>query len=283
MSIEKRNELRARYGTMPPAASATPVQPVEPAIDAPPAGTGLALERAFVVTAESGRTVITAPVRQVAAANDGFMYLNGRFVEADTPNGNNALWTTQDLELGQPTVAGGPLNWLHQERKIIGTLLDGTLVESDREAAGGGGIGNHIVSNAVLWEFLFPQEALSVQRAAEQDSLFFSMECLSREVMCVSGCGESFSYADYNANRACAHLRERSNVRRFVDPLFLGGAIIVPPVQPGWSRANVDVLGKEDLRQAAALTERYDLTTEGLSKGDAEAMVGQILAWANRA
>lgn len=343
MSIDLRDHLRAKYGTPREPSSSTPVESTV---------TDLAEHRAFAFQSEAGRTVITAPLREVALKNDGFMYLHGRFVEADTPNGNGALWTTEDLQLGASTVAGGPLNWLHDERKIIGTLLAADLVYTREEArdystdkrkkmASGGKamsdgsfpianaqdlanairlagnakdpaaarrhiikraralglsdripdswrekaaleIGNHIASTAAVWRFLFPEEARTIERAAEDAGLFYSMECVSRQVACVDspgrpGCGEVFPYADYDAKRTCAHLNERSAIRRFVDPIFLGGAVIVPPVRPGWANAEVDVI-----RQAAALTEEHDLAAGGLSRDVAGQMTAQILMWANR-
>lgn len=268
--IETRNKLRERYGSFTPAPEPDLVIPED-----------VTPERAFVIHAESGRTVISAPLREIASKNVGFTYLRGRFVEADTPNDNGALWTTEDLQLGEGSVAGGPLNWLHQDHKIIGTLLDGELV-SGREAAAQG-VGNHIVSHAAVWRFLFPQEADTIERAAANGGAFYSMECLSRQVACVDtpgrpGCGEVFTYQDYDAKRACAHLNARSSVRRFIDPLFLGGAIIVPPVQPGWAKAEVDVV-----RQAAALAEEHHLADEGgLNRQQAESLATAILSWANR-
>lgn len=269
--LDLRDELRARYGSKPIKGNLPPI------VDEPPVT--VEVERAFVVEGQ-GRTVITAPLREIASKNAGFTYLRGRFVEADTPNGNGAMWTTKDLELGAPTVAGGPLNWLHQETKIIGSLLDGHLV-AGREAAAEG-IGNHIVSDAAVWRFLFPRETDTIERASKDHGVFYSMECLSREVQCVDtpgrpGCGETFGYEAYDAKRACAHLNERSSIRRFVDPLFLGGAIIVPPVKPGWDKAEVEVM-----RQAAALNEEHNLDGDGLSRVQAESLAGAILTWANR-
>lgn len=268
--MTSRAELRKRY--LPAAKTPTPVEVEnEPEV-----------ERAFVLHAESGRTIITAPVRETAAVNKGFLYLNGRFVEADTPNRNGAMWTSDDLELAQGTVAGGPLNWLHNETHIIGTLLDGSFVSREAaEKAGATGVGNHITSTAAVWRFLFPREAELIQKASQDAQLYYSMECVSREVMCLDspgnpGCGETFEYADFLGKRACAHLNQRSSARRFVDPIFLGGAIIVPPVQPGWARADVEVL-----RQAAEYAEEHSL--EGaLSRPQAEALVERVLLWANR-
>ena len=119
--LDLRDQLRLRYGANP-----LPLVRVDPPVE---------LERAFVTHADSGRTVITAPIREVAHANVGFTYLRGRFVEADHANDNGAMWTTEDLQMGGPTVAGGPLNWLHDDRKIIGALLHGELVYGGTEEA----------------------------------------------------------------------------------------------------------------------------------------------------
>jgi hypothetical protein len=263
-----RDSLRQRYVR-------TPVAIADAAAASSCAPAPTTSERAFVLHAESGRTVITAPIREVASLNGAYTYLTGRLVGADTPNANGALWSSADLELGQNTVAGGPLNWLHDDQKIIGCLLDGEFTKADREGAAEG-IGNHIVSSSAVWRFLFQKETATIQSAAKNGELYYSMECVSREVACVDspgrpGCGAQFGYADYDAGNCCSHLRERSSIRRFVDPLFLGAAVIVPPVKPGWAQANVELA-----RQAAS-------QMEGQSHEDqARDVAAAILGWANR-
>lgn len=336
-----RNQLQLRYGSNP-----LPHIQVDPPVEA---------ERAFVTHADSGRTVITAPVREVAHANAGFTYLRGRFVEADHANDNGAMWTTEDLQMGGPTVAGGPLNWLHNDRIIIGSLLSGELVyggteaarkfsaDQRKKAAGQGhalsdgsfpiknaedlhnairlagkakdpakarahikkraaalGLsnlipdswksqksaldqtpGNHIVADAAVWRFLYPDQTAIIEKAAADGALYYSMECVSREVTCLDlpgrpGCGETFAYAAYDGGQTCHHLRERSSVRRLVDPVFLGGAVIVPPVLPGWKGAEATVL-----RDAAALTEANQLD-DTHTHDQAMALATAVLEWANR-
>lgn len=271
MSIDLRNRLRETYGTPP----STPVETPRPDSAEPER------ERAFVVHAKSGRTVITGPVREIALANAGFTYLRGRFVEADAPNLNGAMWTSDDLELGQTTVAGGPLNWLHDDHQIIGSLLDGRLVKAAREGAAHQP-SNHIETTAAVWRFLFPKQTNAIERAAKDNGLYFSMECISREVACIDapgrpGCGESFGYEAYDKGEVCQHLRERSSVRRFVDPIFLGGAVIVPPVKPGWANAEAEVV-----RQAAALSEAEHLAGDALTDKQATELAAAVLQWANR-
>lgn len=267
--LDRLYEFKDKYGTPSPAEPPTTV------------ATSVAPERAFV-TYGKGRTVITAPLRELAAVNEGFLYLNGRLVEADSPNDNGAMWTTEDLQIGEATVAGGPLNWLHDERIIVGCLMDGHLV-TGREAAAAGdesGIGNHITSTAAMWKFLYPRQADILEKAAADHQLYYSMECLSRVVACVdspgrAGCGEEFSYEQFDSKRACAHLNGRTSVTRFVDPWFLGAAVIVPPVQPGWAHADVEVV-----RAAAEQAEKANLVD--MNTDQARILAATIIEWANR-
>lgn len=280
MSVSKYDllqDLRGKYGMRPPRGAAADTVETYLSPQSQP-------ERAFVVET-NGKTVLTAPVREIAAVNQGFTYLRGRFVGADEPNRNGAMWSTADLELGAATVAGGPLNWIHDEMNIVGCLMDGNLVGAKEAAADGQSIGAHIVSTAALWRFLFPQQASVVEKAAADGDLYYSMECVSSEVACVDlpgrpGCGMKVPYVEYDQKSPgiCSHLRERSSVRQFVDPIFLGGAIIVPPVKPGWAHANVEVV-----RQAAALAEEQGLSDGHLSVQAAVDLATGVLAWANRA
>lgn len=244
----------------------------------------------FVVEGESGGLFLTGPAsvlgndsaaewEKASSANSNYMYLAGRFVEADNPNRNNAFWTTEDLELAQATVANGPLNWLHDERHIIGTLTDSQMVY--RETAGKD-VNNHIVAMSAVWKFIYPKEADIIEKASASRSLWYSMECISESVTCIdgpgrSGCGETFPYQTLQREPAkvCSHLRERSSIRRFNQPTFLGGAVIIPPVRPGWANADASVM-----RQAAEVAEHSRLS-DTLGRTDAEAMVAMVIAYAN--
>lgn len=266
---ELRDIYRERYVTSMPEAP----QPAADSLVVP--------EKAFVMTAETGRTFITAPLREISAANSGFTYLRGRMVGGDHPNANGAFWSAADLELGQKTVAGGPVNWLHDDTKIVGSLLDGQFVP-EREQADSGVHQPHIVSTAAIWKFLFPGEAAVIEQAAADGVLFQSMECVSRSVACMdgpnglSGCGAEFSYVDYNDGRTCEHLRQKSSMRRFVDPIFLGTAIIIPPTRPADSHASLEVM-----RQAAESVERAEFAPDGISAAQAQALAVTLLEWAN--
>ena len=165
---------------------------------------------------------------------------------------------------------------LDEERKVVGALAEARLIQ--REVAAQSGLGPHIQADAVLWRWLYPQEARAVERAAEEGKLWYSMECVSPEVACVgdNGCGAKVPYLDalQRSGEACSHMRERSAVRRFVDPIFQGGALILGGVKPGWANADVQVV-----REAAEMLESSKASIPGVTDAEAQGMVEQILAY----
>ena len=214
-------------------------------------------------------------LRSKAATASANMWITGRYVEADAPNRNAAYWSTADLEVGQPTVAHGPINWLHEERHIIGAIADSKLVLS-RESAAEGEVGNHIVALGAIWPFIYPEEARMIRDASESNQLWFSMECVSRAIACLADdCEVELPYGDYMRQKAsrCEHMNDGAP-RRFIDPVFEGAGIIVPPVRPGWARADARVL----MPQAAALAERQAAAFDGMETSSAEMLVAQLIA-----
>lgn len=276
-----RQRLEARYSVGRD--TTTPVLALPPADPA-------SLEQAFVVDGPD-RTVITGPAEvldpekaaaweKASVANPLFKYIQGNYVEADRPNRNNAFWTTADLEMGQASVAGGPLNWLHNDQKIIGAVLDSHLHYAP-EGAAAGGAGNHIKAIAAVWDFMYPAETRVIERAGRERVLWYSMECVSKTVTCTDapgrpGCGASFDWRTYKTEKAklCGHLQQNSSVRHLSDPTFLGGAVILPPVEPGWMGASASVMGTAGrIAEAASLENVMD-------REAAEAMVAMVLTYA---
>lgn len=194
---------------------------------------------------------LTEAYERAGADNPYHLMLHGRFVQAGRANSNGAFWEVADLEFGQPTVKNGPLNWLHDPQRVVGTLLDSTLVAPALELAGehASAVGTHLAVAGVMWKHLHPQLAEMTEEASAGGRLSFSMECTSDKVLCGTGegrvgCGQVHPYKKIVTEPAsvCEHLRERSSLRRFQDPTFLGGALIVPPVKPAWGDANAQVL-----------------------------------------
>lgn len=221
-----------------------------------------------IVTTNGAKTVITGPATTERAAmwgnvpnpNPHLMWMQGRYVGGERVNRNGAFWASSDLEFGRPTVAHGPLNWLHEERHIIGTIADAqyqpstdrTLVDQAAETTD-----PHITALAAIWSWICPQEASVVQMASDAGVLAYSMECIAQSIQCVGddGCGQTFPYMQVAAaGGGCDHLQQRAGARRLVNPTFLGGAVIVPPARPGWADADASVM-----KEAATMAENaYD-------------------------
>jgi hypothetical protein len=251
------------------------------------------VEHAFI-TQVGEKTILTARAevitdpdqlpREMAAkysSNKHFLWVQGNYVEAGKPNGNGAFWTTEDLEMGEPTVQYGPVNMLHQERHIIGAIADAHLY---REAAGQNA---HIKSQAAIWKFLYPGESRAIEKASAEGHLWQSMECQAETIICQTsadgsrqGCGREYAWDDYAAYltgtggaSVCNHIRERSSQRRFAQPSFLGTAIVLPPARPAWGAAEAQVL-----KEAATVIEGMDVLPN-LPDAELESLIAQVVAY----
>lgn len=215
---------------------------------------------------------VAATWEKASKSNPFNVWVTGRYVEADRPNRNAAFWSTADLEIGQPSVTHGPINWNHSEKEIVGAIAASEMVMVDRQAAAASGVGNHIVALGAIWGFIYPDRARLIQKASDGGKLWYSMECISESVQCLAGdCGRQMAYGEYmQVAPRCQHMRDGAP-RRFVNPTFGGGAMIVPPIRPGWANADARVM-----KQAAALAERQAAAFAGLTTSDAEQLVAQL-------
>lgn len=225
------------------------------------------------------------PTRELAAAyekaagNDKLLHLTGKFVEAGKPNVNGAYWDPADLDYGEHTPVHAPVNFLHRHRHIIGTFTDSRLIQPTAEAAAAGNGRPYLGVNAVVWQEFFPYESRMIEMAAGAKSLFWSMECQSRTVRCETaadgsfqGCGAEYPFQQvyFRPDSVCAHLRSRSSQRHFIQPRFNAGAVILPPVKPGWRGATAEVrqqiekLAEHHFAEAAAAGDLDEATVVAL-------------------
>lgn len=255
------------------------------------------------LTEIAGRVILTAPAKQLSVAdelprelatrwaeqaatgNEHYLWLQGRYVEAEQANRNGAFWTTADLQFGEMSVKNGPINWIHDERLILGSITDNALIHpSQAEAAGVLDTPMprpYMAAVGAVWKWINPERAQIIERANDIGKLYWSMECIGNEMACVTdgdrqGCGKSFDYvtAVTSPKDVCEHIAGRTSARRMVDPVFLGGAVIVPPANPGWGGASLEVM-----RQSASLAEQAHTTTE-LSDTEWEALMGHVVSYA---
>jgi hypothetical protein len=72
-------------------------------------------------------------------------------------------------------------------------------------------------------------------------------------------------------------MKQRSATRQFRDPIFLGAAVIVPPVRPGWADADATVA-----KQAASLAEKAfdDAGRPDITANDWEQLMAQVVSLA---
>jgi hypothetical protein len=276
---------------------------------------GEALGEQGFLTEVGGRVILTAPAStsfeglpkelasrwsEMASGSDHMMWLQGRFVEAEQANRNGAFWSTADLQFGSMSVNHGPLNWLHQEKTVIGTIADNALIQPEAITAEQAYYNGTITTNtanalldtvmprpylaaaSAVWKWVHPDKVAAIENAYEQGKLFYSMECIGRAIACTTdgtreGCGKEFDYvtAMVSPEKTCEHIAGRSSARRIVDPSFLGGAAIVPPVQPGWGAANVEIM-----RQAASLAEQTSGSLGDMTASEWEHLMAAVVSFA---
>lgn len=200
-------------------------------------------------------------------ANPDIMWISGNFVEADTPNSNGQLWTAADLQMSEYTIRYAPLNVAHRFRHPVGFFADTRTVQLERAQEQGS---LKIQALAGLWAHVFPEHAAVVAAADTAGELFLSMECTGTHLVCAgdNGCGQRFDYQV--ADGHCEHLRNRTSIRHIVNPTFRGGALIVPPIRPGWKNASATVLSTEAMREAARWMDTQDGLADAASAMTAE-------------
>lgn len=204
----------------------------------------------------------------------------GNYVEADNPNDNGHIFPRADLLSAQATLAGKPLNMMHREHYIVGCFAgaqlhttDGAIIASETEEPDQGAWGErpYVEALAGMWHNRFPEEFFQIRKAHAEGSLFFSMEAVPETVSCPT-CEHDVAFAGISSDTYCEHMNGATGSKRLHKPTFNGGAIIIPPVRPGWQRADVKEISKlmdptaeSVYAQAAAEAPHLDsFTWEGL-------------------
>lgn len=269
--FEIRDRLVAKYAMSLPMKDGTSAEIAAQLFEAAKHTKQIRFEKAFVISPpDSDKMYFTGRVKAESwntPINRAFSYVAGRYVQAETANQNGAFWAAEDLHFGAPSVAYGPVNLLHDERAIIGTISEANLHVEDEK------YGTHITTCNVLWKYLYPQAVQAVEQASTDGALWQSMECVAEKVKCM-GCEADFDYQPWMRNKAtgCEHLA-KGGARRLVNPTFLATGLILGGAKPAWADADVEVR-----KQTAAYVEEHEMTEDYASN-----LVSQILHWANGA
>jgi hypothetical protein len=183
-------------------------------------------------------------------------WIVGNYVEADQANSNGHIFPLSELVVAQSTIAGKPLNMLHREHYIVGYFAGAQLLDTeggelqaakDEEPNGetdGNGVKHpYVEALAGLWHSRFPEEFYQIQKAHKEGSLFFSMEAIPEAVSCPT-CDHEAVFAGLESDTYCDHMQGATGPKMLRRPVFSGGAIIIPPVRPGWDRADIKTISK---------------------------------------
>ncbi len=177
--------------------------------------------------------------------NPALKWILGKYVEANKANNNNQFWALDQLVLARPTIMHAPLNMLHAPRSVVGTYVDTEIMYPTEDQASEG-FNPYIEALAAFYRFYFPDELKSIEAAHATGQLFMSMECVAASVTCSGeeGCGKEHAYEGPASPNYCYHLNTGVSVKQLNKPHFLAGALIIPPVKPGWNGAEVkDISG----------------------------------------
>jgi hypothetical protein len=193
-------------------------------------------------------------------SNEANSYILGRFVEADKANNNKQYFKMGDLLMNQPTISYAPLNINHQSSPV------GAFVASEMQYPAGVEENAHIEALAVMWKHYYPDVFSKVQQAFAEAALFYSMETVPRSLSTIGGSDDAaeYAYEGRTSPNYPTEINERSCEAIILNgPHFVGGALIIPPVRPGWSQADVKQLSR-------FMNEQWE-TAENLYEGVAEA------------
>jgi hypothetical protein len=250
---------------------------------------------AQAVLIEDDREVASSWAQKHVVHNPAYRYVLGRFVEADRANNNRQLFSLKGLQMARPSIQHAPMNMNHQYRHVVGAYIAAELIYPtgaeeargdvvDRAEAAAFGLNPYIEALGVMWKHYFRQEHEVIESAHAEGRLYYSMECVPREIQCAGdgGCGATFAYAGRQSKTYCGHLNEGASDKLLIDPHFTAGAILVPPVQPGWSHADVHSLVAAHADLAEDIYEGIRGDLPHLSPGDWEVLMAQLLVLAHR-
>lgn len=206
-----------------------------------------ATSQAFIVDEPQELPREMASEFEMAKTNETFVWIAGRYVQSENVNRNGHFWKFEDIQRGEASIKHTPVNAQHEWDRPIGTVVQTKIVQ--RETADSTPTTPEVQALSVVWGANFPHIVQDVRKAHDEGTLFYSMECVAESKQCMN-CERTFAWAAAGAD-LCEHLATDSKApRRFINPTFLGAALIFPPERPGWPDANITQL-------AALATEEY--------------------------
>jgi hypothetical protein len=214
--------------------------------------------------------------------------------------GNKNLdWFDRDeLKAAAGTPVLKHLNWEHGE-PTIGTIYYAEFVDSSANGTAGATSKAHIIAEAAIWKFRYPEIANKMITRHSKGTLAFSMEAYFTQAQC-SKCGEIFAASDHPEGTYCEHLNTRfdtmasadseESVYRKLQGFILGGAGVVEDPADIDAEAlalarskEVKTLDKIELTQAELDAKIAEAVKDALAEAAKEANVGELTERADAA
>lgn len=185
--------------------------------------------------------------------NPAHAWIVGKYVEASRANSNGQYFELDGLRMAQPSLAHSPMN-INHSGQAVGSFVATELVYPTTQAAEDGDH-PYIEALGVIWKAHYPDAFAQVQQAHSEGRLYFSMECVPKRIGCIGdgGCGQIYEYAGIMSPTYCSHINTRTADRELLEPHFTGGALIIPPVRPGWKEADVHSLVANHIQESERL------------------------------
>jgi hypothetical protein len=208
-------------------------------------------------------------------------WILGNFIQTDAANDNGHIFPLEDVRQTQQSIWHKPLNMLHHGNYIVGCFAGAELIEPSTEAAHDDGSTGTVEALAAFWRAFFPEEYALVEAAHNEGALYYSMECVPASLTCPQdGCGVTAAYMGRTHESYCDHMNALRGPKRLNMPHFNAGALIIPPVRPGWKGADIKELSELMNRNADLCEQVYaglerDMTH--LSATEWESMMAHIV------
>lgn len=159
------------------------------------------------------------------APNPNIKWLQGQYVEADTPNKNGQQWTAGEVAIKSLTPMFMPVTVMHDPRTAVGLIADTKLLTPEKDSVPRSRIDNTLA----IWGHRFPEVAEEIDANYEQGTLMQSMEAISPAYAC-GECGQVFQKLPEQAERAnwCEHLLGKNGdaTRTLLNVVFTGTGLI---------------------------------------------------------
>lgn len=242
-----------------------------------------------------------------------FGWVMGNFIQLDvdgsgaSANRNGHVFDLAQCRTRHQTIRMSPVNMLHRDHHNIGTFAATEIIDprtGEKLAASVTALElardmrdlakltdassaplpfPYVEALAALWKYQCPGEYRAVKEAHASGHAFFSMEAIPKAFTCLTPacCGKTYPYDGLKSDSYCATLRKSGSPKRLEEPTFVGGAMVIPPAQPGWSRAELkQVAGLVHMHadEAQRVYEQLAATTDGLEAEQCEDLVLVLLA-----